>query len=1048
MKLSDISIKNPVFAWMLMAGLITFGAISFNRLGISQLPDVDFPVLNISVGLEGAAPEIMETTVVDPLENALMTVEGIKSISSSSKTGTASIKVEFELEKNIDVALQDVQSKIAQTQRLLPTDIDPPVIRKTNPDDQPIMWLALTYDKNDPKFLMSYARDFIKDRFTTVPGVGDVTLGGYTDPALRVWVKPDQLRRYNMSVNDIIEAIQTEHAEMPGGVVETGTKNFNVRTLGEAKSVEEFKNIVISRRAGQTTPDPQNMVRLGQVADIHEGLDEIRRISRFNGKTALGLGIRKQRGSNAVAVAQAVKERMEEVAKQLPEGMKIQVNFDTTVFVEASIKELISHLIFAVLLTSIVCWVFLGSWSATLNVLLSIPTSIVGAFIGLYFFGFTLNTFTLLGLTLAIGIVVDDAIMVLENIFRYSEKGRSRIESAIVGAREIAFAAMAATAAVIAIFLPVVFMKGVIGKYFLQFGVTISLAVALSLLEALTITPMRCASFVSHGERTTRLGIWFERGLEALKNFYIRSLSVVMRYKWSTLTISLVFVAASFFSLRFLKKEMTPPQDMGRFIVRMTLPVGTSLTYTDEVVKKAEEIILSMEDTTAAYVAVGGFSGAISDANTALMFVSLEDKNKRSTNPETGKRMTQGDIMAIARKELSKIKDLRVFIQDLSMRGFSSGRGFPVEFTVLGSNWEELQEQTNSLVSAMEKSGKLIDIDTDYLAGMPEIAIVPDRQQAALHGISVAAIGRTVNALIGGLKVGQYPKDGQRYDVRLQLEKQDDPEKELTRLLVGNSRSNLIPLERVVEKRDRKAMQSISRKNRQRAITVYANLAQGVGQQEAMSFIESEARKILKPGYVIDQTGSSQAMNESFSSLFFALILGFAVAYMVLAAQFNSFIDPVSVLMALPFSFTGAFFALLLTGQSLNIYSLIGLLLLMGIVKKNSILLVEFTNTIRERSDVGAHDALMEACPIRLRPILMTSLATMSAAIPSALATGAGSETFKPMAITIIGGVLVSTLLTLYVVPVVYALLDRFRKSTHFARETKQAFEKVGQEAI
>ena len=469
MRLSDISIKNPVFAWMLMAALIIFGAISFSRMGVSQLPDVDMPVINVSVSLEGAAPEIMETTVVDPIENALSTIEGVKSISSSSKTGAANVTAEFVLEKNIDTALQEVQNKIAQAQRLLPRDMDPAVITKTNPDDQPIMWLAMTYEKDDLRFMMKYARDFLRDRFTSIPGVGDIFLGGYVDPALRVWVQPDKLLKHNTSVTDVIDAISSEHSELPGGFIEHGNRNWNVRTMGEAKSVEEFRNLVVSRRAGRTTTDPSRILRLNDLARVEEGLDEVRRLSRFNGKPALGLGIKKQRGSNAVAVAKAVKLKLEEIRTMLPPGMAVQVNFDSTRFIEDSVRELNKHLLLAVLLTSLVCWIFLGSFSATFNILLSIPTSIVGAFTVLYFAGFTLNTFTLLGLTLAIGIVVDDAIMVLENIFRYNEKGRGKIESAIIGAREIAFAAMAASVAVIAIFLPVAFMKGFIGKYFLQF---------------------------------------------------------------------------------------------------------------------------------------------------------------------------------------------------------------------------------------------------------------------------------------------------------------------------------------------------------------------------------------------------------------------------------------------------------------------------------------------------------------------------------------------------------------------------------------------------
>jgi multidrug efflux pump len=1042
MRVSDISIRNPVAAWMLMISLITFGGISFSRMGVSQLPDVDFPVVNVSVTWEGAAPEVMESTVVDTIEDSLSTVEGIRTITSSSKTGSANITVEFELDRNIDIALQDVQSKVAQAQRRLPKDVDPPTMSKTNPDDQPIMWLALTYEKDDLKFLMNYAKTYLQDRFTTVPGVGDIYLGGYTDPSLRVRVKPEALTRYNIAVNDIIDAISNEHVEQPGGFVETARTNFNVRTMGEARSVDEFKSIVISKRAGQMIQDPSNMVKIGQVADVSEDLNEIRRFSRFNGSSALGLGIKKQRGTNAVAVAEAVRAEVERVSKQLPEGMKLQVNSDSTVFIRQSVSALTEHLILAVVLTSLVCWMFLGSWSATLNILLSIPTSIMGAFIGLYFAGFTLNTFTLLGLTLAIGIVVDDAIMVLENIFRYNEKGRGQIQSAIVGAREITFAALAASVAVMAIFLPVAFMKGIIGKFFLQFGITISLAVFLSLVESLTITPMRCAGFVTTSHRTTKLGKAFERMMENLKTSYTGWLVKTLNHRWKVLVGALLFMLGSYMILGKLPKEMSPAQDQSMFFSRITLPVGSSLAYTNGQVKEVERIVQSQPETRSVFVVVGGFgSGPTSDSNSANMFVTLKPKNER--------KASQIEVMERLRGEFKKnVKDARVSLQDLSMRGFGGGRGFPVEFVVLGPNWDKLAEQTDLIMKDMEASGLMADVDSNYQLGMPEIQIVPDRVQAALHGISVGAIGNTVNALIGGVKVGTYPKDGQRYDIRLKLEQPKDQVQEIKDLMIGNSRSNLIPITKVTKQEERKSLQSISRVNRQRAITVTANVSPGKSQQEALNYVLKRSKEILEPGYMIEQSGSAKTSKESFTSLIFAFVLGLFVAYMILAAQFNSYLDPVAILLALPFSISGAFIALLITQQSVNIYSMIGILLLMGIVKKNSILLVEFTNTVRERGTTDVTKALLEACPTRLRPILMTSAATISAAIPSAVATGAGSETFKPMAITLIGGVLVSTILTLFVVPAAYSLMDRLKRRDTNHEKVKKAFLEVGKEAL
>lgn len=1047
MRISDMSIRNPVFAWMLMAGLIIFGGISFSRLGVSQLPDADFPVLTVSLSLEGAAPEVMESTVVDPIENVLMTVEGIKSLKSSSKNGSANITIEFDLGKNIDAALQEVQTKVSQIQKILPKDMAPPTYTKSNPDDQPIVWLALTYDKDDPLFMMKYVRDYLQDRFTTIPGVGNVNIGGYTEPTVNVWIRPETLPRYNISVNDIMNAVINEHKETPGGQIDEQKKVYNVRTMGEARTLEDFGRLVISQRSGGRVADPTNIVQLNQVAKIEQGLANVKNRARFNGQMALGLGIQKQRGSNAVEVARAVKAKMEEIRGDLPKGMALHVNFDNSRFIEQSVQEMNKHLVLAIILTSVVCWMFLGSWSATFNVLLSIPTSIMGAFIGLYFFGFTLNTFTLLGLTLAIGIVVDDAIMVLENIFRYQEKKLGRIESAILGSREIAFAAMSASVAVIAIFLPVAFMKGVIGKYFLQFGVTISLAVFLSLIESLTITPMRSSTLVHAGERTSRIGRMFDSLMDFMRRFYEKTLVWALRYRVLVLVVSVAFFVGSFYLVKFVNKEFTPTQDMSLFMVRVQLPVGTSIAYTDQQTLKVEEWFRGRPEVKQVFSAVGGFSGG-ADSNTSILFVTMKDKGQRGVDPKKGRELTQQEFMSFARTALAKFQDVKAIMQDLSARGFSSGRGFPVEFTVQGPEWDELYAESKKIMELMKETGKLTDIDSDYLLGMPEVQINPDRRKAAQHGISISAIGQTVNAMIGGTRVGQFPDGGHRYDIRVQLPTSINDVENVKKILVGNTQSNLIPLERVVNIDIRPSLQKITRVNRQRSITVTANLIPGASQQEAMQFVQTKAKEVLKQGYFLGASGNSMAFQDSFKGLIFALVLGIIVAYMVLASQFNSFLDPVTILMALPFSISGALFALIATGQSLNIYSFIGVLLLMGIVKKNSILLVEFTNTMRDRGNTDAMSALIEACPIRLRPIIMTSIATIAAAIPSALALGAGAEVYRPMAVTIIGGVLVSTILTLYVVPCVYVVLDRFRTRDQNRLKVKEAFKSIGNENL
>ncbi len=503
MNLSEISIKRPVFAWMLMFGLIVFGGISFMRMGISQLPDVDYPVVSVNIRLEGAAPEVIETSVVDILEDSVMTIQSIRSVSSRSENSEGTVTIEFELNRDIDLAVQDVQAKVESVMQRLPKDVKSPTIRKSNPEDQPIMLLTLESDRYPLKDLMSFTNDRIKNQFSTVAGVGDITLGGYRDPNLRIWVDHKALDAYELSVNDVINTIQNEHLEGPAGQLEEGKRQLNVRTMGEAKTIEEFGNLLVNQRGGQPNYVP---VHLKQVARIEEGLADALSVSRAMGTPGVALNILKQRGSNAVAVAKAVRAKVAEVQKGLPEGMKLSVNFDSTRYIEQAVHELNFTLILSALLTGLVCWMFLGAWTSTLNVLLAIPTSVVGTFIVLYFAGFTLNTFTLLGLSLSIGIVVDDAIMVLENIIRHQEKGQSRILAALSGSAEITFAAMAATISVVAIFLPVAFMSGVIGKFFFQFGVTITVAVLLSLVEALTLTPMRCSQFVNIGKRTTRFG--------------------------------------------------------------------------------------------------------------------------------------------------------------------------------------------------------------------------------------------------------------------------------------------------------------------------------------------------------------------------------------------------------------------------------------------------------------------------------------------------------------------------------------------------------------
>lgn len=1019
MSISDFSIKNPVFAWMLMAGLILFGAISFHGMGVSQLPDVDFPVLSVHLTWEGAAPEVMETDVVDIVEDAVTTVQGIRDIASSIRQGQATLTLEFELERDIDVALQEVQTKIAQAQLRLPREMDPPVVVKVNPQDQPILWIGVSGDV-PLRDLMEYVQDHLKDRFQTISGVGEVFLGGFLDRNLRVWIDAQKLETYQLTVEDVVEAIQREHAEMPGGRIETSHQEFNVRAMGEAASVEEFGNLLVSRRAGQPIYRP---ITLSDVATIEDGLADVRRIARIMGKPAVGLGIRKQRGANEVAVARRVLKRLEEVKRQVPPAIELGVNFNRTVFVEDSIRELTFTLLLSAILTSLVCWLFLGSWSATVNILMAIPTSIIGTFIALKFFGFTLNTFTLLGLSLAIGIVVDDAIMVLENIVRHQELGIERVEAARRGARQITFAALAATAAIIAIFLPVAFMKGIIGRFFYEFGVTISVAVALSLLEALTLAPMRCAQFLRVGTRQTAIGRAVEGGSRGLAQAYRWTLTRALRHRAAVIAGALILFTGSLTFLPRLRKEFVPPQDQSMFLCRLQTPVGSAIEFTSERFRLAEQFVMSRPEIKRYFGAIGGFGGG--EVNTGMLFVTFKRLSERPVVPPDTHPLSQGELMALFRRELNKIPDTKATIQDMSLSSFAAQRGFPIELSVRGPEWEQLAAYAETIQELMAQSPLMVDVDTDYLASIPEVRVRPDRQRAAERGVSVEVIARTINALIGGQRVAKYTRGGRRYDVRVRLlPSQRARGQDIERLWVWNNHGELVQLKDVVTITEQPTLLTITRRDRERAIGLFANVAPGQSQAAALEVVERIAREVLPPGYHAVFSGSAQTFRESFSSLLFALWLGLAVAYMVLASQYNSYVHPVTILLALPFSLSGALIALWLVGQSLNIYSFIGLILLMGIVKKNSILLVDFTNQRREHG-AAVHDALLDACPTRLRPILMTSVSTIAAAIPPALALGPGAEARIPMAVAVIGGVAVSTLLTLFVVPCAYSLLSR-----------------------
>jgi hydrophobe/amphiphile efflux-1 (HAE1) family protein len=1004
MNLTEISIRKPVLAWMLMASMILFGVIAVTRIGVSQYPDVDYPNISVSVSWPGASPSAVEREIAEPLEQAISQVEGIQQITSQSRQGNARVTAQFSMSRNVDLALQDVQARVAQVQRQLPRDAPAPTVSKANPDDTAIVTVGVS-GPFARQMLSDVARYQVQERLQTVPGVGQITLDGYLDRNVRVWLDASRMAEKKVAVTDVISAIQREHVELPGGQIEAGGRQVNVRLLGEAIDLETFRKIAVRQVDGRP-------IYLSDVALVEDGFEDVRSIARLNGIPVQALGVLKQRGTNAIAVADGVRERVTEIQKTLPEGMKVEILSDTTTFIEESVHEMQIELVLALLLTAIACWVFLGSLSSTINVVLAIPMSLFGTVAVIYFLGFTLNTFTLLGLSLSVGLVVDDAIMVLENIHRHAEMGKDRVRAALEGTKEITFAALAATVAVIAIFLPVVFMEGVVGRFFLQFGVTLSIAVMLSYFEAITLAPARCAQILDASrEGRGRFGRFVDRAFTGLERLYARALAGALRYPGLALLAAVAVMAGSVTFMLQLPTEFVPSQDQSRLSVRIQTATGSSLEAARPVLTRAEDWLMDQPEVDQTLTRLGGSNG--------FFDLTLVPPDQRKASAQ--------EFSARVRAELGKIAGLRASVRDPSQQSFGAQRGYPVDFTVRGADWDKLVETAMSLKDELEGSGVVVDLTTDYQVGMPEVQIEPDRRRASELGVSVNSLATTVNTLVGGTTVGKFETGGRRIDIRARLltSQRSRPE-DIGALQVRSGTGALIPIAPLVAQEERPVLQSITRIDRERAISIFGNVAPGKSQSEALAKVE-ELSKDLPLGYRVVFGGQATQLQDTTSSLIFALIVGILVAYMVLASQFNSFLHPVTVLTILPLALCGAVVGLAIHGSTLNLFSMIGILLLMGIVKKNSIMLVEYANQVREHELVDAREAMQKAGPIRLRPILMTTFATMMAAIPPILGLGAGAETRAPMAAAVLGGLTVSTLLSLLVVPAFYVVADRVR---------------------
>ncbi|MBM4136279.1 MAG: efflux RND transporter permease subunit [Nitrospira sp.] len=1026
MWLADTSIKRPVFATMVILGLIVLGIVSYPRIGVDLFPKIEFPIVNITTILKGANPEIMDIDVTDKIEGAVNTINGVKSIVSTSTEGVSTVTVEFVLERNIDLAVQDVREKVSAIRRSLPRDIDDPVIEKVDPDATPIMWFALSGEKS-ARELSTYVDEVLKEQFQRINGVGAIRLGGLRLRQARLWLDRDKLNAYRITAHDIMNALGRQNVELPGGRIESETKEYTIKIKGEFPKIQDFNDLIVAYSKGSP-------VRLRDVGRAEDAMDEKRSIVRFNGLPAVGMGIQKQSGTNTVETINRIKKELVNIRNTLPEGMKLDISFDQSDFIKRSIREVQYHMIYGGILAILIVFLFLKDLRTTLISALAIPTSVISTFTLMNAFGFTFNNMTMLSLSLSIGILIDDAIIVIENIHRHMDRGMNPIEAASFATQEIGLAVMATTLSIVAIFLPVAFMKGIVGMFFLQFALTVIFSVMVSLFISFTLTPMMASRYLKgqgaggkdqensalstqHSALKrlfSRIADNLNKGYKKTEDLYRRLLKIALNHRATVIITATGIFIFSLFITGFMGKEFVPPEDQSRFMVRLKAQIDYSVDEVDRLFRKAEEIIRSTPEVQTCFYAQGIMSGQV---NRGIMFVSLKPKSERER--------TQQEIMAEVRKKFRNIIGIEGTAEEVSLIG-GGIRNVPIQYSIRGSDLNAVESYAKEIVSKFSKLPGIVDVDTSLETGKPEIRVYIDRDKAADLGVDVTTVAEAANFLIGGeVDVTKFKDEtkGRRYDVRARLTPEDrsNPQ-DIGRLYVRAKDGRLVELSNIVRIQEAGGPSIINRVDRQRAVTVFANL-EGKPLGQAKEELDSIAAKILPPNYSGIYKGMADVMGESFYYLMFAIILGVVMAYMILASQFESFIHPVTVLISLPLSFIGAFAALLVTGKTLNLMSFIGLILLMGLVKKNAILLVDYTNTLRSRG-MDRKEAILTAGPIRLRPILMTTFAIVFGMMPIAIGIGEGAETRSPMAIATIGGLLSSLFLTLVVVPVVYDLFD------------------------
>ncbi len=1005
MKFSETSIRRPVLATVMSLLLVLIGLVSFRELSVREYPRIDEPLVNVSTRLTGASSEVIESQVTKPLEDSIAGIDGVDIMTSISRTEQSQITVRFRLSKDPDTAAAEVRDRVARVRGRLPTTVDEPVISKVEADATPTIWLAYTSETMNPLELTDLINRVVKPRLQTVPGVADVQVGGDRRRAMRVWLDPDRLAAFRLTVQDVEDALRRQNLEVPAGRIESTQREFSVTARTDLNTAPEFEQVALKTVAGYT-------VRLRDVARIEEAAQSERSRVRLNGVPSMSTGVIRNATANPIEVADGVRAVMPLIQRDLPDSVTVVQANDLSVFIDRSIKSVYTTIAEAVVLVALVVFVFLRTLRASVIPLVTIPISLIGAFALIALAGFTINTLTLLALVLAIGLVVDDAIVVLENIYRHIEEGMAPFQAAIKGIREISFAVVAMTLTLVAVFAPLAFTPGRTGRLFGEFALTLAGAVLVSGFVALTLTPMMCSKLLRHIDKPTRFDRGMERFLVALSGGYADVLRWTLARRWIVVLVMLAAAAGSLGLFLTAKQEFAPYEDRGVIAMPVRAPDGATLDYTARYLDAIDRIGAEYGEFDRRFLFVGG--GQVSTAFGVFRTVDWEERTKSTQ-----------DLQRELLPKLMGLPGVSVF----PVTPPSLGQGFrsrPLEVVIVsGDSYENMAEVARQFVAELSKNPGIVQPDIDLQLNKPEVFMDVDRARAADLGVNVDAVARTVETMLGGRTVTRYKRDAEQYDVIVQTSAggRATPE-DIEKIFVRGRNDTMVPLSSLVKVREAVSARELNHFNQRRSVTVTANLTPELPLGDALRFVDEVAARTLPVGYATELNGVSREFKASSGALGLVFLLALLFIFLVLSAQFESFIDPFIILLSVPLSMLGAFLAMRLTGGTLNVYSQIGLVTLIGLITKHGILIVEFSNQMRQQGKPVV-DAVVEAASLRLRPILMTTGAMVLGALPLALSSGAGAESRQQIGWVIVGGMSVGTLLTIFVVPTIYTLFAR-----------------------